>query len=297
MDEKLSEQLGSLSSTASKESILTLAKWMCFNRRQAENFAGVLIKEFRENSNIQRKLLYLNVVHEVLIAESSPITNKWKRLAEFRKIIGEKVIKHAVSEVKKGGTDYEDKISKMIDQWEALDAFGIPNLTSDLRIILSSVDRNIDIQLDINESSNTTPLSKESNTLSTTLTDIKSQADNSTVQTEPDVNKAENVTDNKNTNSNDVVMTDEPSPLKTEDGSNDKNLERTTDVNADAALKEEEEEEEVKPKPKKQDTVSSPKSGTKEFDFESEVSIQRIKIIISQVTHNTMSFLCSNYLS
>jgi len=78
-------------------------------------------------------------MNELLVMESSSRDEKWKRLADFRALLGEKVIAPFIESIKDGAdsVDAEDleKVDAMIDDWEEADSFGSPIVVSQARRI------------------------------------------------------------------------------------------------------------------------------------------------------------------
>lgn len=147
MDVKLSGRLSNLQLNASKESVQTLAKWMSFNRK----FASVLSKALLDRilkAEPPRKLLYLSVAHEVLVADSeSPM--KWERMENFRKIIGEMLVGPAIENILESalsassleGHAAVEKITVMSQQWDTKQSCG--NKTSNiLETVKNLLERN-----------------------------------------------------------------------------------------------------------------------------------------------------------
>lgn len=142
------KHLAQLAEGASRESIQTLSKYMAFNRKKhGAALCEALSNAIRTKATTPgRKMLYLNVVHEVLISES-PLQagyqndKKWDRLADLRSQLGENVVVDAIASVRDcAGTSEADlaKIRNWIEQWEEIEAFGGPTIVLGARRALTA---------------------------------------------------------------------------------------------------------------------------------------------------------------
>ena len=142
------KHLAQLAEGASRESIQTLSKYMAFNRKKhGATLCEALSNAIRTKAATPgRKMLYLNVVHEVLISES-PLQagyqndKKWDRLADLRSQLGENVVVDAIASVRDcPGTSEADlaKIRNWIEQWEEIEAFGGPTIVLGARRALTA---------------------------------------------------------------------------------------------------------------------------------------------------------------
>ena len=142
------KHLAQLAIGASRESIQTLSKYMAFNRKKhGATLCEALSNAIRTKATTPgRKMLYLNVMHEVLISES-PLQagyqndKKWDRLADLRSQLGETVVVDAIASVRDcAGTSEADlaKIRNWIEQWEEIEAFGGPTIVLGARRALTA---------------------------------------------------------------------------------------------------------------------------------------------------------------
>mmetsp|Transcript_2541 Transcript_2541/g.7454 ORF Transcript_2541/g.7454 Transcript_2541/m.7454 type:complete len:466 (-) Transcript_2541:72-1469(-) len=142
------KHLAQLTVGASRESIQTLSKYMAFNRKKhGTTLCEALSNAIRTKATTPgRKMLYLNVAHEVLISES-PLQagyqndKKWDRLADLRSQLGETVVVDAIASVRDcAGTSEADldKIRNWIEQWEEIEAFGGPTIVLGARRALTA---------------------------------------------------------------------------------------------------------------------------------------------------------------
>jgi hypothetical protein len=142
------KHLAQLAEGASRESIQSLSKYMAFNRKKhGATLCEALSNAIRTKATTPgRKMLYLNVMHEVLISES-PLQagyqndKKWDRLADLRSQLGENVVVDAIASVRDcAGTSEADlaKIRNWIEQWEEIEAFGGPTIVLGARRALSA---------------------------------------------------------------------------------------------------------------------------------------------------------------
>ena len=142
------KHLAQLAEGASRESIQTLSKYMAFNRKKhGATLCEALSNAIRTKATTPgRKMLYLNVVHEILISES-PLQagyqndKKWDRLADLRSQLGENVVVDAIASVRDcPGTSEADlaKIRNWIEQWEEIEAFGGPTIVLGARRALTA---------------------------------------------------------------------------------------------------------------------------------------------------------------
>jgi hypothetical protein len=142
------KHLAQLTEGASRESIQTLSKYMAFNRKKhGATLCEALSNAIRIKATTPgRKMLYLNVAHEVLISES-PLQagyqndKKWDRLADLRSQLGENVVVDGIASVRDcAGTSEADlaKIRNWIEQWEEIEAFGGPTIVLGARRALSA---------------------------------------------------------------------------------------------------------------------------------------------------------------
>mmetsp|Transcript_12569 Transcript_12569/g.27899 ORF Transcript_12569/g.27899 Transcript_12569/m.27899 type:complete len:512 (-) Transcript_12569:176-1711(-) len=142
------KRLAGLAEGASRESIQTLSLYVAFNRKKHGAALAAALSNVITNTaqTPGRKMLYLNVVHEVLISES-PLQpgyqndKKWDRQADLRSLLGENVVVDAVTSIRdcEGTTDATlDKVKSMIDMWEEIEAFGGPTIIAAARKALVS---------------------------------------------------------------------------------------------------------------------------------------------------------------
>lgn len=131
--DKFEKRLNALTDAASKESIQTLAKWMGFNRKHAEEFAKILATKI-SSANAARQLVHWQVVHEVLIQEKDG--PKWDRLEGLRVTLGEKVVVPLYDKATEGAL--VGKLKLMLAEWDEVNVFGGPTLINQVRRKMSN---------------------------------------------------------------------------------------------------------------------------------------------------------------
>jgi len=130
---KLETRLSALADGASKESIQSLAKWICFNRKHSKAFCTTLDKHLQEDS-AARQWLYLQIIHEVLLLEKANST-KWERLSDTRTMLGESVV---IPALQRSDNVMKARVAPLLDEWAGANAFGTPMLVNQMRKILAS---------------------------------------------------------------------------------------------------------------------------------------------------------------
>jgi hypothetical protein len=119
--QKLEKRLTALADAASKESMQTLAKWICFNRKHSAAFCEALTKGMED---ITRRWLYYQVIHEIMMLEKG--SDKWDKLQDIRTAIGDCVV---IVEIEKlENVILIDQLKPLVDQWDNANVFGGPML-------------------------------------------------------------------------------------------------------------------------------------------------------------------------
>eukprot|EP00978_Attheya_sp_CCMP212_P041610 scaffold240605_cov47-Attheya_sp.AAC.1 len=147
---KLKSRLEGLADGSSRESVQSLSTWLAFNRRHGGALVPVLTQAIQDAATpVSRKLLYLSVVHEALLADHPTSTNdtkvndKWDKKADFRVLLGETLVNPAIESValecqKTNDTTSMEVIRDMVAEWGAINAFGGPTIISSIRRTLES---------------------------------------------------------------------------------------------------------------------------------------------------------------
>uniref|UniRef100_A0A7S1Z323 CID domain-containing protein n=1 Tax=Ditylum brightwellii TaxID=49249 RepID=A0A7S1Z323_9STRA len=148
---KLKSKCAILTLNASRESLQTISKWMIFHRKHSKSFVSSLLHLIlTEKKLVERKMLYMTILHEVLLSHSALEQQeggcgggegfgtselKWEKMTEFRNAIGDvvtDVMEHLGECFAKEKEEKKDqmvqKIKSMMDSWEKVNAFGGPSI-------------------------------------------------------------------------------------------------------------------------------------------------------------------------
>ena len=249
------KHLAQLAEGASRESIQTLSKYMAFNRKKhGAALCEALSNAIRTKATTPgRKMLYLNVMHEVLISES-PLQagyqndKKWDRLADLRSQLGENVVVDAIASVRDcAGTSEADlaKIRNWIEQWEEIEAFGGPTIVLGARRALTAE----------KTTKKTESVEEEKADAPSTSDDAAAAKETPTSESTPSADKADTEEHGKDaTESKDTDMASPTSKVKNQDDSNDGGKSSSTKDENDAGA-----------------TTSPPVDLPPAFDFDAEV--------------------------
>jgi hypothetical protein len=128
---KLNKKLVTLTDTASKETIQTVANWVAFNRKHYAIVAPALTKSLQETQdNPKRQWLYWQLIHEILIADRDTPT-KWEKCIDLRVALGEGLI--VAMEQLGNAMLVSTELSDFLKEWESLNVFGGPLLMSQVK--------------------------------------------------------------------------------------------------------------------------------------------------------------------
>jgi hypothetical protein len=112
--EKLRVKLSGLSDRPSSESIKTVAKWIGFNRKYANDFCQGL-QETLVVSSVDKQAALLQVIHEVMILDYEEGPQKWERLAPLRMTFG-RFVQGVSASIWENWTKH---IPPLLSKWEA----------------------------------------------------------------------------------------------------------------------------------------------------------------------------------
>jgi hypothetical protein len=114
---QLEAKLATLGPLSSKETILTVAQWVAFNRKRISHFVPVFEDQLRKQPD-----LALNLMHEILLTYQN--TGRWESMEEVRLTLGEQVLlKNAPSHIP----------AEKLAAWDDLNVFGNPMIVNQLR--------------------------------------------------------------------------------------------------------------------------------------------------------------------
>jgi hypothetical protein len=131
-------KLATLGPLSSKETILTVAQWVAFNRKRICSFIPI----FEDNLHKQPDLA-LNLMHEILLMYQN--TGRWESMEEARLALGEQVLlKNVPSHIP----------AEKLVAWDNLNVFGNPMIVNQLRkklkekeASLSAADSSVEVNL------------------------------------------------------------------------------------------------------------------------------------------------------
>ncbi|GAX18914.1 hypothetical protein FisN_8Hh132 [Fistulifera solaris] len=110
-------KLATLGPLSSKETILTVAQWVAFNRKRISHFVPVLEDQLRKQPD-----LALNLMHEILLMYQN--TGRWESMEEVRVALGDQVLlKNVPSHIP----------AEKLAAWDDLNVFGNPMIVNQLR--------------------------------------------------------------------------------------------------------------------------------------------------------------------
>jgi hypothetical protein len=230
---KFEKKLTALADSASKESIQTLANWVGFNRKHAPIIAQTLTNGLKEHANNEsRQWLYWQVVHELLLLETSNPA-KWDKLQDLRTALGETTIVSGIETIPNVSPQVHDSLIK---EWDDHNVFGGPTTVAQIRRLLTT--------------------SREEPAKAKQSTPEESKA---AVEEEPaEPSKAEEAAEEE----------EEPAKSSTEANPDSKEIEEEEEEEENE--EENEEEEESTPFPRRS-SLSSLSGKDIEYDFESKV--------------------------
>ncbi|GKY96101.1 hypothetical protein MPSEU_000570300 [Mayamaea pseudoterrestris] len=127
---KLERKLLSLTEASSPESIATVAKWICFNRKQAASFCQVLSGTLAASD---RQVLLLELISLVLLNDKE--SSAWDRGADLRRVMGETVL---LPNIDKLNASSRDKLLGLTEIWDEANVFGGPTIIHQIRKLQQS---------------------------------------------------------------------------------------------------------------------------------------------------------------
>lgn len=130
---RLESKLAALAATSSNETLLTLSKWIAFNRKRAKkDFAPVFVASLKQES---KQEMILGVINEVLLLNRS-MPSKWDRLEDLRVTLGEQVLLVTADQL---SDSVKNKVMKDLwKEWDDANSFGGPTVLNLLKKKLSS---------------------------------------------------------------------------------------------------------------------------------------------------------------
>ncbi|KAL9181011.1 hypothetical protein ACHAXT_009816 [Thalassiosira profunda] len=150
---KLLQKLAALSSSASPDSLQTVAGWMVFNRKKAEGMGEGLVVAIDEaaasagdDGGTARLMLLLRILHRALMANCPTAgaegdVDKWEKSAPLRVTLGEAAVEPlwkalAASFAKVDGAAREkhaEEVRGMLEEWKERNVFGGPTVVDEYR--------------------------------------------------------------------------------------------------------------------------------------------------------------------
>lgn len=179
----MESKLSLLSESSSKESILTLAKWIGFNRKHAAAFGPILARRLSGNT----ATVTLSVISQVLLLDKED-SKQWDKLSDFRLYLGENVlIPHCKPMIQNNhhnhntnnNNNQEKVLQQFLKEWDEANVFGGPTLINQLkREILAATTTTTTTNTTTTTTTTSTPVSSEvqhpeslSSTTTTTTTE------------------------------------------------------------------------------------------------------------------------------
>jgi hypothetical protein len=127
--DKLQSNFSSLTETSSKESVLTLAKWIYFNRKHKDAFVEAFRSCIQKKQAMDEKRsvasTLLSVLHEVFIMHHG--TDKWDGAEDLRRSLGDSLVLFYASLFP------ASKLESCLEHWEKAIVFGGPLLIRQIR--------------------------------------------------------------------------------------------------------------------------------------------------------------------
>jgi len=163
----VSKRFGALTSSPSKETLQSLARWILFHRAHpvilssltglfdSSNSSDAMHQTSSSASLLPRKLVFLNVIHEILVADSVSDTIMWQKYHPFRVAVGEMVLLPILDSIRyhlKTTTSSEtvsqiekmsERLKVMKEAWKEVNCFESPTLLDDIIKVLLLIDKEI----------------------------------------------------------------------------------------------------------------------------------------------------------
>jgi hypothetical protein len=123
---KLESKLSLLTEASSQESVATVAKWICFNRKHAESFCQVLGDKVSAAGGQQ--MIMIDLISSVLLNDKG--SSAWERGADLRRMIQEKVLLPNLERLTESS---RDKVLLLTKDWDEANVFGGPAVIHQIR--------------------------------------------------------------------------------------------------------------------------------------------------------------------
>lgn len=134
---KLENKLSTLTETSSQESLTTVAKWICFNRKQAASFCQVLSDRLSSPSP-GKQMIMIDLIDCVLLNDKG--SSAWDRGLDLRRTIGESVLLPNLEKLDEAG---RNKISACAKEWDDSNSFGGPTIINLIRKQVTSLSKSV----------------------------------------------------------------------------------------------------------------------------------------------------------
>jgi hypothetical protein len=131
--ERLLSKFTSLTESSSKESVLTLANWIYFNRKHKEAFVEAFRDCIHKKQSMDEKRsvasILLSVLNEIFLMHHG--TDKWNGAEDLRRSLGDSLVLHYALLFPPA------KLESCLEHWEKAFVFGGPMLIRQIRQIMS----------------------------------------------------------------------------------------------------------------------------------------------------------------
>jgi hypothetical protein len=131
---RLEKRLTARADTTTLESVQTIARWVSFNRKHAEEFGIVFHRLMMSSPSASRSWMYWQIIDQILILDNSH-ASKYDRNENLRVIIAEKVILPCIQDI---SPDLMTKLIPLLEVWDTVNAFAGPTLMNEINKIISS---------------------------------------------------------------------------------------------------------------------------------------------------------------